>query len=190
MAEPTLPETFVRYLQDRQQEQLDARDTALAAMTPDERQLLHDAAVMGFVHGNIHGSAHPYDSNAFPRDAWIVATVLDACGGDVPRYHFLTPLMKTGKRPEPDWADLREAARKAGWTPDGRLSWWTWTRRDDRGLDLSTGWALVQWTARSISLVGPGAGSRAERSAVDLIDPTPAQVLAAARLVGIGGDRG
>lgn len=86
----------------------------------------------------------------------------------------------------PDWADLREAARKAGWTPEGRLSWWTWTRRDNRGSDLSTGWALVQWTGRSISLVGPGNGPRGDRSAADLIDPTPARVLAIARELGIG----
>lgn len=89
--------------------------------------------------------------------------------------------------PPPDWADLREMARNAGWTPEGRLSWSTWSRRDDRGSDLSTGWALVQWTARSISLVGPGTGHRGMRSAVDLIDPTPDKVLAAARLVGLIG---
>jgi len=91
----------------------------------------------------------------------------------------------------PDWADVREAARKAGWTRTGNRIVSAWTVKAPNGEDDDRyGWAAVFPHHRKVQLTGPGEGDRFQRSFTDLVDPTPAQVLAAARLVGIGGDRG
>lgn len=102
-----------------------------------------------------------------------------------------TILFYLDEEPEPDWADVREAARKAGWTRTGNRIMSAWTVKTPDGEDDDRyGWATVFPHHRKVQLTGPGEGDRFQRSFTDLVDPTPAQVLAAARLVGIGGDRG
>jgi len=100
-------------------------------------------------------------------------------------------LLESIDGPEPDWSDVREAARKAGWTRTGNRIVSAWTVKTPDGEDDDRyGWAAVFPHHRKVQLTGPGEGDRFQRSFADLVDPTPAQVLAAIRLVGIGGDRG
>lgn len=90
---------------------------------------------------------------------------------------------------QPDWADVREVARKAGLTIELRFGrykpgryrhgMWTW-RADTAGGDLAANYR-GRALRNSIELVGP-------RGSMHLYDPTPAEVLSAARLVGLGGD--
>lgn len=94
--------------------------------------------------------------------------------------------------PDPDWADLREMARNAGLIRsadyDPREN--RYGHRDEDGyLKDGLGWVLQEWRGRDrtrlrVDLVGPIDGVR--RTAT-LVDPTPAEVLTAARLVGLGG---
>jgi hypothetical protein len=98
---------------------------------------------------------------------------------------------------EPDWADLREMARNAGWRcrnePVGlrpvETKVWAHYPPGDRYPDGIRGWARVA-SGRggacriSVEMHAPG---RDPRSRVDLVDPTPAQVLNAARLIGLVG---
>jgi hypothetical protein len=89
----------------------------------------------------------------------------------------------------PDWSDLREMARNAGWARHGSGSWsyWAYTMAHG-GADDSRGWVVVQTNeVRRIEVVGSGKGPRTGRCFAELVDPTPAQVLAAARLVGLVG---
>jgi hypothetical protein len=88
-----------------------------------------------------------------------------------------------------DWADVREAARKAGLDivlRFGRLKrgqirhgMWTWRSHTPAGDIAATYRGRVLGT--SIELIGV-------RGSMHLNDPTPAEVLSAARLVGLGGD--
>jgi len=109
-------------------------------------------------------------------------------------------LLESIDGPEPDWADVREAAREAGWSvrtePVGlrpvETKLWAHYPPGERFPDGSRGWARAAYGRGgacriSVELHAPG---REPRSRVDLVDPTPAEVLAAARLIGIGGDRG
>jgi hypothetical protein len=101
-----------------------------------------------------------------------------------------TILFNLDNEPEdgPDWADLREMARNAGWTPD---TWMArdvhWGQRDPaRSLRTDLGWVSSRHFQghHRVELHGPE--PRPIRT-VALIDPTPSEVLAAARLVGLGG---
>ena len=93
---------------------------------------------------------------------------------------------------EPDWADLREMARSAGWTPEK----WTlnqvhWGRRNPNGfIEHQHGWARVRCLRILghvvIDLYGPAPHEDLSSSA-RLVDPTAARVLAIARELGIGG---
>jgi hypothetical protein len=162
-------------------------------MTEDERKLLHNAAVMGFVHGNMHGSARPNDLDRFPTDLDIIVRVLDACATQEDRsYPFLAPLMKRGERPRTTWAHVGKAARAVGFTAEvwmpGQVHW---GRRDEQGaIQHEYGWVMARRTAGrlQVDLTGPGPIAGPWRTA-SLWDPTPAEVLTAARLVGLGGDR-
>lgn len=100
------------------------------------------------------------------------------------------PLLAAIHEPAPDWADLREAARNAGWTLEGGIHWGMWTKRKADGtFDSSRGWIVMQIPQKRMEFVGPGEGPRYSRSVVELHNPTPADALTATRLVGIGGDR-
>lgn len=98
----------------------------------------------------------------------------------------------SANRTEPDWADLREMARNAGLIRsadyDPREN--RYGHRDEDGyLKDGLGWILQEWRGRDrrrlrVDLVGPIDGVR--RTAT-LVDPSPAEVLTAARLVGLIG---
>jgi hypothetical protein len=94
--------------------------------------------------------------------------------------------------PDPDWADLREMARNAGLVRsadyDPREN--RYGHRDEDGyLKDDLGWVLHEWRGRDgkrlrVDLVGPIDGVRGTAT---LVDPSPAEVLTAARLVGLVG---
>lgn len=94
----------------------------------------------------------------------------------------------------PDWADVREAARAAGWrmVRDRSTVQMCWTIRnpDEDGWFIDKGWAVVTFDANSnrgrwlFEFAGPGPH---RKSTACLVNPTPAEVLTAARLVGLGG---
>lgn len=98
-------------------------------------------------------------------------------------------------KPGADWADVREMARKAGWTvgPDKtlpstlKLPTRAWGRRENGWLDTRHGWVraeMILLGMRRIDVIGPAA--HPFRS-VSLVDPSPAEILTAARLVGLTG---
>jgi len=106
-------------------------------------------------------------------------------------------LLATIDGPASDWSDLREMARNAGWRcrtePVGlrpvETKVWAHYPPGDRYPDGSRGWARVAYGRGgacriSVEMHAPG---RDPRSRVDLVDPTPAQVLTAARLIGLVG---
>jgi hypothetical protein len=102
---------------------------------------------------------------------------------------FVTGGGGTCHRRSADWADVREAARKAGLDivlRFGRLKpgkirhgMWTWRSHTPTGDVVATYRGRVMGT--SIELIGV-------RGSMHLNDPTPAEVLTAARVVGLGGD--
>lgn len=107
--------------------------------------------------------------------------------------------------PEPDWADVRETARDAGWTrrtePVGfrpvETDVWGHYPPGARFIDGEQGWVrvglreyvlVVEFTGPPIRIAALDSTIHRE---VKLVDPTPAEALATARLVGLGGgDRG
>ena len=76
----------------------------------------------------------------------------------------------------PDWADIRESARKAGWTRRQLArDWWFWT---DKGSSVHL---RKRWDGGwKITLAG-------DFGDLVLNEPTPARFLAIAREVGLGG---
>jgi hypothetical protein len=92
--------------------------------------------------------------------------------------------------PEPTWRDVIEASRNAGWTRRGSSNWTMWGVWGDEDIDDSHGWVIAHKIGRTrrVNVIGPGHGPMQGRSFAELVDPTPAEVLSAARLVGLGGD--
>jgi hypothetical protein len=83
--------------------------------------------------------------------------------------------------PAPDWADVREAARKAAITfrlvRHREMGWSRWIVTAP-GCDMELRDSSGDWMASFSTSVGYA----------NRVNPTPAQVLAMARLVGLGGD--
>lgn len=73
MTQP-LPAEFAAYLAARDRQRADAVAAVLGELTPRERHLVHDAAVMGYVRGRMHPQDEPH-----PKDSVVVAEVIDAC---------------------------------------------------------------------------------------------------------------
>jgi hypothetical protein len=92
--------------------------------------------------------------------------------------------------PEPTWRGVIEASRTAGWTRRGSSNWTMWGVWGDEDIDDSHGWVIAHKIGRTrrVNVIGPGRGPMQGRSFAELVDPTPAEVLSAARLVGLGGD--
>jgi hypothetical protein len=68
---------LMRYLAARDQQRAEAVESVLAGLTPRERLLVKEAAVMGFVRGTIHGGGH--SAPPAPADSRIVVEVVNAC---------------------------------------------------------------------------------------------------------------
>jgi hypothetical protein len=97
---------------------------------------------------------------------------------------------------DPDWSDVRAAARAAGWThftePVGlrpvATELWAYFPPSERLPDVERAGCVRFGLAAHglfIELHGPG---KYPRERADLINPTPAKFLAVARALGLGGD--
>lgn len=76
-------EQLAVYLAGRDAERQAAVDRVLAKLTPRERHLLHDAAVMGYVEGWFAGRGTTADMTArLPADSVITARVITSCIGE------------------------------------------------------------------------------------------------------------
>ena len=69
-----LPATLLTYLADRETARADRVQAFLKSLTPYERGLVHDAAVMGYVQGLMRDR-----SEGVPKDSQTMALVIDAC---------------------------------------------------------------------------------------------------------------
>lgn len=72
----TLDEALIRYLEARSAQRAADIEAALAACTPRERDLIREAAVMGYVRGSM---AAPLAAEDIPPDRQIVALVVHCC---------------------------------------------------------------------------------------------------------------
>lgn len=72
--QPVLPAELVAYFAARDAQRADAVTAVLEELTPRERHLAHDAAVMGYVLGRMHPKDDPH-----PKDSAVVAEVIAAC---------------------------------------------------------------------------------------------------------------
>jgi hypothetical protein len=72
-----IPDGLVQHIANRDQQRADAVRQRLDELTPRERMLVHEAAVMGYVQGvrAVSGSWQ----QQIPADNSIVHTVIDAC---------------------------------------------------------------------------------------------------------------
>jgi hypothetical protein len=91
--------------------------------------------------------------------------------------------------PESTWRGIFVASRKAGWTRRGSSTWAMWGIWRAEDIDDSHGWVVSHKInrVRRVTVVGPGSGPIQARQSAELIDPTPAKIMAALGLVGIGG---
>lgn len=69
-----LPDFMVNYLAERDAQRANAVNAFLAKLTPRERALFHDAAVMGYVQGLMRDR-----DEGCPKDSAVMALVADAC---------------------------------------------------------------------------------------------------------------
>jgi hypothetical protein len=70
-----IEEGLLRYFAVREQQHANRRQTVLDALTDQERALVREAAVMGYVRGSLTAPHRPQ----IPSDQAIVAEVVDAC---------------------------------------------------------------------------------------------------------------
>lgn len=110
MSETGLPPQLVNYLNVRDQQRARRAETFLASLTPRERSLVHDAAVMGYVQGIGHQRHEPV-----PKDSQIMRQVVEECQHFPDRYpvlggrvdHYLYPAIEPGPEPETDQGPAR-----------------------------------------------------------------------------------
>lgn len=95
MSEPTttpdIPAALVSYLAVRDQQRADDVQRPLDTLTPFERRLIREAAVMAYVRGSIAGrsSAILKREDRIPKDSAIVAEVIACCHGMSDLYPLL-----------------------------------------------------------------------------------------------------
>lgn len=83
---------LLRYFTAREQQRADRVQSRLDALTPRERWLVHEAAVMGYVQGSMAGeiAADRSGRAQIPPDSQIVASVILGCDSMSDRYPLLT----------------------------------------------------------------------------------------------------
>jgi hypothetical protein len=91
---PDIEAGLIRYLAIRDQSRARQVDARLARLTDHERQLVREAAVMGYVLGHMSGEVQgrkglPPMSGAIPKDGAIVAKVLLCCRSQSDLYPIL-----------------------------------------------------------------------------------------------------
>jgi hypothetical protein len=93
----TVDEDLIRYLAVRDRQHADEIAETLAALTDREGALFREAAVMGFVRGQMYGAA--FGRKRVPSDSDMVAEVVGACLSMPDLYPVITGYVPT---PEPE----------------------------------------------------------------------------------------
>ena len=108
-----LPEHLVTYLADREEQRAQAVHGFLAKLTPRERALFHDAAVMGYVQGLQRSR-----DDTVPKDSQITALVVDACFAFPEQYPGVTQIAAT-TAPTAVWQiETKQRGEWRQWVPD------------------------------------------------------------------------
>lgn len=102
-----LPPQLASYLQVQDNKRTRRVETFLASLTPRERSLVHDAAVMGYMQGTYHERHKP-----IPKDSVIMRQVVAECqafpdlypviGGRVDQYLYAPAEPETEPEPKPE----------------------------------------------------------------------------------------
>jgi hypothetical protein len=101
------------YLVDRDAQRAQAVDDFLAKLTPRERALVHDAAVMGYVQGLMRDR-----SEGAPKDSQVIALVVDACFAFPDQYQGVNRIA-AASAPEPVWQiETKQRGEWRQWVPD------------------------------------------------------------------------
>lgn len=108
-----IPEHLLTYLADREEQRSQAVHDFLAKLTPLERALVHDAAVMGYVQGLMRDR-----SEGCPKDSQITALVVDACFAFPEKYPGVNQIAAT-TAPTPVWQiETKQRGKWRQWVPD------------------------------------------------------------------------
>lgn len=94
-----IPEQLLAYFAEREQQRADDVAATLACLTERERRLIREAAVMGYVRGRMH----PADQDQ-PKDAAVLATVVDACLAMPDLYPVISGVRPCGECSHPQYA--------------------------------------------------------------------------------------
>jgi hypothetical protein len=86
-------DALAAYLAEREEERNETVRRTLAAMTERERWLVREAAVMGYVCGQIAGSV---GVDAIPHDSAVLVEVVDACLALDDLYPIMNSLAEEG----------------------------------------------------------------------------------------------
>jgi hypothetical protein len=93
-----LPEPLLAYLTERENQRATAVKDFLNKLTPRERGIFHDAAVMGYVQGLMRDR-----SEGVPKDSQTMALVADACFTHPDLYPVVNAIARIKTAPEPVW---------------------------------------------------------------------------------------
>ena len=108
-----LPEQLITYLAMRDAQRAQAVDGFLANLTPRERALFHDAAVMGYVQGLMRDR-----SEGCPKDSLVMSVVADACLA-LPDLYPGVNQIASASAPEPIWQiETKQRGEWRQWVPD------------------------------------------------------------------------
>lgn len=91
-----LPASLIAYLANRDAAHAQAVTDLLARLTPRERALIRDAAVMGYVRGRMR----PRDEQ-HPKDGAVLAEVVDACLALPDLYPAINAVAQGAEEPTP-----------------------------------------------------------------------------------------
>jgi hypothetical protein len=90
-----LPDQLVAYLAERDAQRANAVDAFLTRLTPRERALFHDAAVMGYVQGLMRDR-----EEGCPKDSQVMALVADACFAFPDLYPAVNAVARDAEEPQ------------------------------------------------------------------------------------------
>ena len=106
-------ECRLTYLADRDEQRAQAVHDFLAKLTPLERALFHDAAVMGYVQGLMRDRAE-----GCPKDSAVMDLVADACFAFPDLYQGVNQIAAT-TAPTPVWQiETKQRGEWRQWVPD------------------------------------------------------------------------
>ena len=108
-----LPASLITYLADRDTQRASAVDDFLNHLTPRERALVREAAVMGYIQGLMRDR-----SEGAPKDSATVRLVVDACFAFPDLYPAVSAIAGTAP-PKPVWQiETHRRDTWSHWTPE------------------------------------------------------------------------